>query len=111
MSTATETDYYAGIVEAARLGGWMICHFRPARTAHGWRTPLQGDSGYPDFTLIHPEAPHVIFVEVKADGQKLRPDQQAWRTALEDAGADYRLIHTSQVPEFRQWLVDVGLGT
>lgn len=105
---ATELDHYRGIVEAARLGGWMVAHFRPARTAHGWATPLQGDPGYVDFTFVHPVAREVWFVEVKSVGAGLTPDQKRWRDALVLAGASYTLLPVPQVPDFRQLLVDTG---
>jgi hypothetical protein len=46
LSEAAFTD---AVIELARLGGWRVAHFRPARTASGWRTPVQGDgAGFPD---------------------------------------------------------------
>jgi hypothetical protein len=47
----TEADLQATILDAARLLGWRACHFRPARTTRGWRTPVEGDPGFPDLTL------------------------------------------------------------
>jgi hypothetical protein len=30
------------VIELAKLRGWRTAHFRPARTAHGWRTAVLG---------------------------------------------------------------------
>lgn len=35
----TEAQFQAAVVDLARLAGWRVAHFRPARTSHGWATP------------------------------------------------------------------------
>jgi hypothetical protein len=104
---ATEAQCQRTIVEAARLGGWMIYHNRPAQNSAGrWRTALQGHAGFPDLVLVHPDARLVWFVEIKRKPNKLAPDQLVWRTALEEAGADYRLVWVpEEQDEFCQELV------
>jgi hypothetical protein len=50
-------------------------------TAHGWRTPVQGDGkGFPDLVLARP--PRVIFAELKTAKGKLGPEQENWLAAL-----------------------------
>jgi VRR-NUC domain len=74
------------IVEAAHLAGFRAAHFAPARTAKGWRTPARYDAqGFPDLVLA---GPRVIFAEIKGDGDRLRPEQEAWLGALRMAGAE-----------------------
>jgi len=34
----SEADFESRVVDFARLLGWRVAHFRPARTAKGWRT-------------------------------------------------------------------------
>ena len=46
-----EDEFLRAVLEMAGILGWMAFHPRPARTAHGWRTALSGDPGYPDLTL------------------------------------------------------------
>jgi hypothetical protein len=77
MSESQLTDL---IIEAAQLYGYRVSHFRPAKTAKGWRTPLQGDAGLPDLVL----AGHgiLLLVELKVGKNTLRPDQEAWRSAI-----------------------------
>ena len=61
-------------------------HARPARTAGGWRTPVQGDKGAPDLLLAR--GGQVILAELKRDGKNPTADQVAWLNAI---GATARL--------------------
>jgi hypothetical protein len=74
------------IVELANTLGWAAVHFRPGRTKDGWRTAVayQG-AGWPDLILVRER---VVFVEVKGDGDRLRPEQWEWLHRLEDAAAE-----------------------
>lgn len=71
-----EDGFLRQVVEVATLLGWESVHFRPARTAHGWRTPVQGSmgEGWPDLTLVR--GARLLFVELKADGGKVSPEQE-----------------------------------
>lgn len=74
------------IIEAARLFGWRVAHFRPARTGRGFRTAVSADgAGFPDLVLVRER---VLFVEVKGDGDRLRPEQDDWLHALRQADAE-----------------------
>jgi excisionase family DNA binding protein len=87
----------------------FIAHFRPGRTAHGWRTAVEGDGkGFPDLLLVHPDAGFVWFVELKRDDNKgLQPEQAMWRESLIAAGAVHRIVHVpSGVDAFLADLVD-----
>ena len=85
----SEGELTAAVLAAARLLGWRTAHFRPARTAHGWRTPVQGDgAGFPDLLLAHPRQARLLFRELKA-GSPLRPEQAVWAEALEACGCDW----------------------
>jgi hypothetical protein len=76
LSRMTETQLGDLIVDAARLYHWSVVHFRPARTAKGWRTPFQGDSGFPDLVLA--KNGRIIMAELKIGRAKPRPDQRRW---------------------------------
>jgi hypothetical protein len=82
----SEDDFKRKVMEYAKLRGWMVCHYRPARTEHGWRTPLEGDKGCPD--LILARRGYLLLVELKSSGGRLASEQMAWAQAL---GDNYRL--------------------
>lgn len=88
----TEAEMMRAVVEAARLTGWRIHHTRPGRTMHGWRTPLEGDKGFPDAVMIHPRAGLCWFVEFKARYGRLSADQERWGRDLAAAGCDWRTV-------------------
>jgi VRR-NUC domain len=76
-----EASFQSVVVEVARLAGWKVAHFRAARTAKGWRTPVTADGAvWPDLVLVRP--PRIAFAELKSDGGKLRPSQSEWLDVL-----------------------------
>lgn len=102
----TEAEFTDRIVDLAHTYGWKVAHFRPARTAKGWRTPVAYDGkGWPDLVLVHP-AYGVLFREVKLDGAKLRPEQAEWLDALDDAREDVGVWR----PADWQWIVEILSG-
>lgn len=81
-----ESDWTRTVIEAATLHGWRVAHFRPARTARGYRTPVQGHTGSPDLLLARGGV--VICAELKTATGRLRPEQADW---LDQLGAHGRL--------------------
>ena len=71
-----ERAFQDALVDYARLRNWRLAHFRPARTEKGWRTPMQGDAGFPDLVLLR--APRLVFAELKSDTGRLTPAQREW---------------------------------
>lgn len=78
--TMTEADYVTRIIDTAHTLGWHVAHFRPARTSRGWRTPMQGDPGFPDLVLARNG--RVLLVEIKTNRGRIRHQQRAWLDAL-----------------------------
>jgi VRR-NUC domain-containing protein len=77
----SEFELQRAVVEAARLFGWLVAHFRPARTARGWRTPVAADgAGFPDLVLVKPG--RLVFAELKAATGRLSDEQARWLAAL-----------------------------
>lgn len=76
MTDLLERDFQDNVIQLARLLGWKIAHFRPAKTSKGWRTPMQGDKGFPDLVLA--KKGRVIFAELKSEKGKVTADQWAW---------------------------------
>lgn len=81
-----EADFQWAVIEIARLKGWRVAHFRPARTRRGWRTPVAADGkGYPDLTLVRER---IVYAELKAEKGQLTHEQEQWIQALQQAGAE-----------------------
>jgi hypothetical protein len=77
----TENDWKRRVTDTAKLFNWRWAHFRPARTAKGWRTAVEGHKGFPDLVLVRP--PRVIFAELKVN---TRPtfEQAQWLDDLSE---------------------------
>lgn len=84
MSGAVLQD---AIVDLAWTLGWRVAHFRHARTASGAHlTPVAYDAkGWPDLTLVRDR---IVCIEVKGDGDRLRPEQYDWLARLTAAGVE-----------------------
>lgn len=87
-----EAEFMGQVIQLARLRGWKVAHFRPARTSKGWRTPCQADAkGWPDLVLVKASVSgfpgRIIFAELKRHKkQELTPEQANWLWLLESAG-------------------------
>jgi hypothetical protein len=78
----TEREFTTALLDLARILHWRSAHFRPARTAHGWATPVQGDGrGWPDVLLVRP--PRIVVAELKVGGGRVSDDQRVWLEQLE----------------------------
>lgn len=75
----TEEEWVNRLIDFAQLCRWLVTHFRPAWTARGYRTPVQGQAGFPDLVLVR--APRIEFIECKV-ASRVRPDQRLWLAAL-----------------------------
>lgn len=76
----SEKEFQRRILLYAKAHGWLVHHARPAKTGKGWRTPIQGDEGFPDLVLAKFGA--VIFAELKSETGKTTANQEAWLDAL-----------------------------
>jgi hypothetical protein len=108
-----ETAFQDAIAYVARLHGWKMAHFRPARTNGSWATAVSYDGkGFPDLVLVHPKRGIVIFVEVKSESGKVSSDQAEWLANLAAAGARTRTWYPADWPDIVPFLTDgraVGL--
>lgn len=83
----SENDLLGQVLELCGYLGITVAHFRPARTAKGWRTPVQGDGkGFVDLVLVRGQ---VVWRELKSDSGQLDPHQRRWRDVLLAAGQDW----------------------
>lgn len=77
----SENDLLKCVLDLAKVYGWRSYHARPAMTAKGYRTPVQGDGkGFPDLVLVR--TAELIAVELKSEKGRLTDDQQAWIDTL-----------------------------
>ena len=80
----------AGIIDTARRLGWICAHFTAVKTDFGWRVPVAADGkGFPDLILVRDR---LIAVEVKGDGDTLKPEQKRWQAALRMANVEYHVF-------------------
>lgn len=84
----TGKELQAAVVDLARTLGWLVAHFASVPVKRGghviWMTPVQADGkGFPDLLLLRERQ---LFVEIKGDGDRLRPEQRRWLDAAAIAG-------------------------
>jgi hypothetical protein len=85
VKAPSEREFQAQVIALARLRGWLVAHFRAARTAKGWRTAVQGDgAGFPDLLMVRGAV--LLVAELKSDTGTLTPAQSAWLAAFSAAG-------------------------
>lgn len=77
------------MIDLAHALGWIVAHFRAAKTERGWRTPVQADgNGFPDLVMSSWRQGRVVYAELKSNNGKLSPEQQMWISHLEHAGQE-----------------------
>lgn len=81
-----EDDLKKSVLDLCKLLHLRTAHFRAAKTAKGYRTPVEGDGkGWPDLIIV---GRRLIVRELKQDGKYPTPEQRVWIAALEAAGVD-----------------------
>lgn len=82
--------------------GWKAAHFRPAKTAKGWRTPVTGDGkGFLDWLLVKDR---VLVIELKTRDDQLRPEQKEWIATWEGARVEVHVFWPKDWDEMVQAL-------
>jgi hypothetical protein len=82
------------IIQRARQLGWRVAHFPPISTTRGgrtyWLTPVAADGkGFPDLLMVRDRP---VVMEVKGDGDYLKPDQEQWLIAWRLAGVEAHVV-------------------
>jgi hypothetical protein len=78
----SEAQFTAQVIAFAKLHGWKCAHFRPGRTARGWRTAVQGDGvGFPDLVLVRKDT--MMVAELKVGRRQPTAEQDAWLAAFQ----------------------------
>lgn len=93
-----EAELQDAIAAYARTIGYTVAHFTTAISPRGQHmTPVKYDGkGFPDLVLVRP--PRLIFVELKSDTGKIRPDQQWWLDRLTGTAAEVYVWRPSDWP-------------
>lgn len=102
----TERDFQRQVIGFAKLRGWLVAHFRPARTASGgWRTPVQADgAGFPDLLMVHPARGVLLAVELKVGRNAATDAQVRWLEAFRAAGVRAEVWTPDQWPQIEEAL-------
>ena len=83
----SEADFKDILIGVAKRYGWLVHHDLPAQNSRGrWATHVQGDAGFPDLILLHPNSGKLFAIELKSDKGKLTPGQKRWLMAFEKSG-------------------------
>ena len=80
----TEAQLQAAIIETAQTFGWLVYHTYDSRRSH---------PGFPDLVLCRP--PDVLYLELKSEKGRLRPDQDSWIGALRQSGQNVQVWRPS----------------
>jgi hypothetical protein len=101
-----EGEWMRQVTDLADVLGWTWAHFRPAKTAHGWRTPVSGTigKGWPDLTLVRERDHRIVFAELKREGKHPDPDQQVVLDRLRAAGLEVHVWRPSDFAEVQRVL-------
>lgn len=85
----TEPTLQVAVIEAMHATGWLVAHFRPARTKDGeWRTPVAADGkGFFDLVAINLRQGRQLLVELKGAKGKRSPEQEVWGEHAEAVAA------------------------
>jgi hypothetical protein len=76
----TERDLSSLVNELARLGRWRLRYH--TYTSRGTQYGRPAAPGFPDWVFVHPEKRRLLFVELKSESGKVKPEQQEWIDAL-----------------------------
>lgn len=83
-------DLQKSVIGRAQQKGWVVAHFPSVETKQGWRTPLAGNAkGWPDLLLLRER---LIAIEIKGDGDSLRPEQREWAERFHRAGVEHYVV-------------------
>lgn len=69
----TEAQLQSMVVDTAKWAGYLHYHTHDSR---------RSKPGFPDLVLVHRTNGRLIFVELKSEKGRIRPEQQVWLETL-----------------------------
>ena len=97
----TEKEFSQQVEDLLNLFGWRWCHFRPARTEYGWRTPLSGYPGFLDYIAVKNR---LIIFELKSENGNLTSAQEEWLDTLKACGQEVYLWRPADIEDIARLL-------
>lgn len=96
--TMLEETLQSHLLRLASLLGWALTYHTLDSRGSG--------KGFPDLVLVHPGKKRVLWLELKAEGEKPKPDQIAWAEALVACGQEHHFVWPSDYHAGRveEWL-------
>ena len=84
-------DLQKSVIDLAHMKHWHVVHNPTIQDARGiWRTALAADSrGFPDLLCFRDR---VIAIEIKGDGDTMKPEQEEWRNRCHRAGVEHYVV-------------------
>lgn len=81
------------IIAEAQRQGWLVAHFYAVESKNrGWVTPCGANGkGFPDLLCVRER---VLAIEVKGDGDSMKPDQKKWQQAFNLAAGTQFVVAT-----------------
>ncbi|WP_424217036.1 VRR-NUC domain-containing protein (plasmid) [Streptomyces sp. BI20] len=96
----TEEQFRRQVRHLAELRGWTLAYH-----THNSR---RSDAGWPDEVFGHPAAGRTLFVELKTDTGRVRPEQRTWLTHLAACGLEAALWRPRDMPLIVATLAPAG---
>lgn len=89
----SEKDWQSEVIEIAGVGGWRHYHTHNSR---------KSAKGFPDLVFVRDR---VVYVELKSEDGRLRPEQEEWLQALAKAGQEVYVWRPSDRAEMERVLL------
>lgn len=90
-------DLQKGVIDMAHLYHWHVVHNPTVETKQGWRTALAADSkGFPDLLCFRDR---VVAIEIKGDGDSLKPEQEQWGQWMQTANVEWFVVRPKDWPD------------
>jgi len=100
MTAMTEAQFQRAVLALCKVLHLRVAHFRPARTAKGWATPVSADgAGFPDLVIVGPNG--LLFRELKTRRGRTTAEQDQWLWQLTHAGADAHVWRPTDLTDGR----------